>query len=101
MVHNLVHKFNTMLVVSSRTFRDYQKKYLDLATKERVIIKRKVGFFELVPRGESIPDNPSPSNDPYWDDPRNIAELKRSMKEADSGEFITLHKEDIDKFLGI
>jgi len=59
-----------MLVVSSREFRDSQKKYFDLAVKERVVIKRKNEFLELVPRGNSIPENPSPSNDPWFDDPR-------------------------------
>ena len=48
-----------MLVVSSREFRDSQKKYFDLAVKERVVIKRKNEFLELVPRGNNIPENPS------------------------------------------
>lgn len=29
-------------------------------------------LIELVPRGEVIPESVSPSNDPYFDDPRNI-----------------------------
>lgn len=43
-----------MIVVSSREFRDNQKKFFDLAEKERVVIKRKSQFMELVPRGETI-----------------------------------------------
>ena len=74
-----------MIVVSSRTLRENQKKYFDLATKERVIIKRKLEFLELVPRGRSIPESVSPSNDPYYDDTRNVEELERRIKNLKEG----------------
>lgn len=32
--------------------------------------------------------NPSPSGDPWFDDPRNIAELSRRIKEYEAGESI-------------
>ena len=51
-----------MLVVSSREFRDQQKKYLELSEKKRVIIKRKQDFIELIHRGHSIPESASPIN---------------------------------------
>jgi hypothetical protein len=95
-------KLKEMLVVSSREFRDSQKKYLDLAAKERVVIKRKNEFVELVPRGTNIPDNPSPSNDPWFDDPRNIEELERRLKKSESGDksegVVLTSKEDIKTF---
>ena len=95
-------KFKEMLVVSSREFRDNQKKYFDLAAKERVVIKRKNEFLELVPRGNSIPENPSPSNDPWFDDPRNIEELERRLKKHESGDksggIVLTTKEDIKAF---
>lgn len=50
-----------MIVVSSREFRDNQKKFLDLAEVQRVVIKRKNQYLELVPRGNMIPENVSPS----------------------------------------
>ena len=46
-----------MIVVSSREFRDNQKKFLDLAEVQRVVIKRKNQYLELVPRGNMIPEN--------------------------------------------
>ncbi len=52
-----------MLVISNSIFRGSQKQYYDLAQKERVLINRKSNYFELVPCGHTIPDNPSPSND--------------------------------------
>jgi antitoxin YefM len=95
-------KLKEMLVVSSREFRDSQKKYFDLAAKERVIIKRKNEFLELVPRGNNIPENPSPSNDPWFDDPRNIEELERRLKKSESGDksegVVLTSKEDIKVF---
>jgi antitoxin YefM len=82
-----------MLVISSRTFRDSQKKYFDLAKKERVIIKRKDEYMELVPRGNVIPDNPSPSNDPWFNDPRNIEALNYSLEQAKNGQTTILTKD--------
>lgn len=79
-----------MLVISSRTFRDSQKKYFDLAKRERVIIKRKDEFMELVPRGNVIPDNPSPSNDPWFNNPMNIEALNHSIEQAKNGQTVTL-----------
>jgi hypothetical protein len=79
-----------MLVISSRAFRDSQKKYFDLAKRERVIIKRKDEFMELVPRGNVIPDNPSPSNDPWFNNPMNIEHLNRAIEQAKNGQTITL-----------
>ena len=99
----MVHiNINKMLVVSSREFRDSQKKYFDLAVKERVVIKRKNEFFELVPRGNNIPENPSPSNEQWLDDPRNIEELERRLKKHESGDksgdIVLRNKEDIKAF---
>ncbi len=89
-----------MQVISSRTFRDSQKKYLDLATHERVIIKRNNVYLELVPRGNTIPENPSPSLDVWFDDPKNIELLNQSVEQAENGQAITLSKEMQQKLLG-
>ncbi|GBU08756.1 hypothetical protein AwDysgo_20870 [Bacteroidales bacterium] len=82
-----------MIVVSSREFRDSQKKYFDLAATERVIIKRKDDYLEIVSRGKSIPESPSPSNDPYFDDPRNIERILLSSAQIATGETSVLTKE--------
>ena len=89
-----------MLVISSRAFRDSQKKYFDLAKRERVIIKRKDEFMELVPRGNAIPDNPSPSLDPWFDNPKNLEALNRSIEQAKNGQTVTLTKEMQQELLG-
>lgn len=89
-----------MLVISSRAFRDSQKKYFDLAKRERIIIKRKNEFMELVPRGNVIPDNPSPSNDPWFNDPRNIEALDRAILQTKEGKVTRVSgKEELKAFL--
>lgn len=89
-----------MIVVSSREFRDNQKKFFDLAEKERVVIKRKNQFMELVPRGEVIPESVSPSNDPYFDDPRNIEAILRGIQQAKEGKTTKLTPELRNELFG-
>ena len=92
-----------MLVISSREFRDSQKKYLEMAKVDRVIIKRNNEYIELVPRGSIIPDNPSPGNDPYFNEPGNIAELQRRISALEQGipNSTTLTKEKQKELLGL
>jgi len=68
-----------MKVISSREFRDSQKKYLDLATSE----------------------NPSPSNDPYFDNPYNISQIEIAIQEVKEGKISPLTKENQKGLLGI
>ena len=75
-----------MIVVSTREFRANQKKFFDLAEVQRVIIKRKDQFLEIVPRGNTIPESISPSNDPYFDNPRNIERILESSGQAKNGQ---------------
>jgi hypothetical protein len=82
--HYWYAKIKDMLIVSSREFRDSQKKYLDLAKTDRIIIKRNNEYIELVST-DSISENPSPSNDPFFDDRRNIEELKRRITALEEG----------------
>ena len=55
-----------------------------------------------MPRGNNIPENQSPSNDPWFDDPRNIEELERRLKKHKSGDksgnIVLTSKEDIKVF---
>lgn len=89
-----------MIVISSREFRENQKKYFDLAQIQRVIIKRKDQFLELVSHGNSIPESVSPSNDPFFDDPRNIEEILKASKEAKEGKTVKLTPELKDELFG-
>lgn len=91
--HNGTQYKNIMIVVSSREFRQHQKKFLDLAKVQRVIIKQKKQFLEIVPRGETIPENPSPSNDPYFDDPRNIEAILKASEQVKNEQTVKLTPE--------
>jgi hypothetical protein len=89
-----------MIVISSREFRDNQKKFFDLAEVQRVIIKRKKQFLEIVPRGEIIPESPSPSNDPYFDDPRNIEAILKASEHVRNGKTIKYTPELREELFG-
>lgn len=83
-------KHRDMIVITTREFRENQKKFFDLAEVQRVIIKRKNQFLELVPRGEAIPESVSPSNDTYFDDPRNIEDIVKASEQARNGQTVKL-----------
>lgn len=81
------------ITISPTELRANQKKYFDMAENTRVFVKRGRKLIELV-ISDGISMNPSPSNDPWFDDPRNIAELSRRIKEYEAGKsnFVTLDK---------
>jgi antitoxin YefM len=85
-----------MLVISSREFRDHQKKYFELVdNNEQIIVQRaKNKAYAVVPITET---------DRYFSNPAVQKHLKESMAQADRGEFPVILKtaEDIDKFLGL
>jgi len=90
-----------MKVISSKEFRDSQKKYLDMAATERIIIKRKNEFLEIVHRGISIPDNPSPGNDSFFDDLQNIERIEKALQQVKDGKVSELTREDQKELLGL
>lgn len=92
--------FRVMIVVTSREFRDNQKKFLDLAKVERVIIKQRNQFLEIVHRGETIPENPSPSNDSYFDNPQNIEAILKASEQIKEGQSVKLTPELHEKLFG-
>lgn len=81
------------ITISPTELRANQKKYFDMAENTRVFVKRGKKLIELVV-SDGISMNPSPSGDPWFDDPRNIAELSRRIKEYEAGEmeFVTLEE---------
>lgn len=89
-----------MIVISSREFRDNQKKFFDLAEVQRVFIKRKNQFLELVPRGNVIPESVSPSNDPYFDDPQNVEAILKAKEQVQNGQTVVLSSELRNKLFG-
>ncbi|MFA6831226.1 MAG: prevent-host-death protein [Bacteroidaceae bacterium] len=89
-----------MIIVNSREFRENQKKYFDLAEVQRVIIKRKDKFMELVSHGNTIPEGISPSNDSYFDNPRNIEDIEKGLKQAKEGKIVKLTPSLRDELFG-
>jgi len=72
-----------MTVVSSKVFSTNPIHYLNLAISESVAIKRGKILFQITP---TFPlENPSPSDDPYYANPKNIVELERRMEEMRNG----------------
>ncbi len=70
-----------MLLVSVSDFRSNLSKYLRLAATELVSVKTKHGIFDIKPSTE-VRTNPSPSGDPFWDVPENLAALDKAIEEA-------------------
>ncbi|GHT65817.1 hypothetical protein AGMMS50239_26310 [Bacteroidia bacterium] len=105
-----------MVIVSTREFRDKQKKYLDLAEEERVLIKRGKKYINLFVTNEpddnfvnetwikeflSIPEeyrcNPfeiSPSGDLFWADKRNIELVREGERQIKEGKFTRITSDE-------
>lgn len=83
-----------MLVISSREFRENQKKYLDLADdNQQVIIQRGKGkAYVLTPVGEK---------DQYFMDPQVMADVKEGIAQYRAGETTKVDKADFDQLLGL
>ena len=65
-----------MTIINSRVFSENPIYYLNLSNNEEVAVKRGKKMYWIKPQEDEV-ENLSPSGDPYWADPRNIAELKR------------------------
>jgi len=83
-----------MLVISSREFRENQKKYFDLIDqKEQVIVQRgKNKSYALVPIDETVK---------YFSEPEIMERLEQSIEEAKRGDLITVNPEKIAQLLGL
>lgn len=114
-----------MVVISPTELRNEQKKYLDLAEKERVVVKRGKKFIHLnvsnkVDEAENemqewledffaIPEeyrcnpfNVSPSGDVFFADKRNLDAIERGLKDAREGRVIEINGiEEFRKMLGL
>jgi hypothetical protein len=83
-----------MLVISSREFRENQKKYFDLIdNNEQVIVQRgKNKAYFLKPVSDS---------EIYFAEPEIKLRLEKSIAEAEKGDLISVKKEDIKILLGL
>ena len=90
-----------MTIVSSKTFSSNPIHYLNLSKRESIAVKRGKVLFQI--RVIHQFDNPSPSNDPYYSNPENIAELVRRIEEIKSGDatFSVLTPEKQKELLGL
>jgi hypothetical protein len=90
-----------MTTISSRAFSANPIHYLNLAVRESVAVKRGRMIFRIMPEPQS--ENISPSGDPYWDDPRNVQDLKEYDKLRAEGKMKTVAvlktSEDIKNYM--
>lgn len=101
-----------MRIVTSREFRDHQKKYFEMVdNNEQIIVKRKNRAYKLVPVSDDdmlvdIPKeyrcNPyeiSPSGDVFWADKRNIEKVKKAIENKENIAVTLKSADDIKNFL--
>ena len=82
-----------MVIVTSREFRDNQKKYFDMVdNNEQIIVKRKNRAYKLVPVSDDdmLVDIPkeyrcdpyelSSSGDTFWADKRNVEKVRKAIE---------------------
>jgi len=86
-----------MLVISTRELTQNQNKFFEIANKQRVIIKRKNRFFQIVDLGEMIPE----LDDTYMTKEEMFAKIDEGIAEYKAGKTKTLDPKDINSFLGL
>ena len=85
-----------MLVISTRELTQNQNKFFEMANEQRVIIKRRNKFFQIVDLGEMIPE----LNDTYMTKEEMFAKIDEGIAEYKAGKTKTLSsKEEIHNFL--
>jgi len=86
-----------MLVISTRELTQNQSKFFEIANKQRVIIKRKKRFFQIVDLGEMIPE----LNDSLVSREKMYAKIDKGIEEYRQGKTKKLDINNINSFLGI
>jgi len=86
-----------MLVISTRELTQNQSKFFEIANKQRVIIKRKKRFFQIVDLGEMIPE----LNDSLISREKMYAKIDKGIEEYKQGKTKKLDINNINSFLGI
>ncbi len=83
-----------MLVISSREFRDNQKKYLDLADEdEHIIIQRG--------KNKAYVLSPVSGGDRFLMDPKVKEHILKGIAQHKAGQTTRVDPEDFDKLLGL
>jgi len=86
-----------MLVISTRELTQNQNKFFEMADKQRIIIKRKNRFFQLVDLGEMIPE----VNDSIMSKEEMYAKIDKGIEAYKQGKTKKLDANNIHSFLGI
>ena len=86
-----------MLVISTRELTQNQNKFFEMANKQRIIIKRKSRFFQIVDLGETIPE----LDDTYMTKEEMFAKIDKGIEEYKQGKTKKLDIDNINSFLGI
>jgi len=83
-----------MIVISSREFRDNQKKYFDLIDNdEQIIVQRgKNKSYKLVPVVQ---------NDTLMTEEEFYAKIDKGIQQAKEGKVVRVSKEELKSFLGL
>jgi antitoxin YefM len=83
-----------MLVISSKEFRDNQKKYFDLVDQnQQVIVQRgKDKAYALVPINDE---------DRFFLDPKVIEDVLEGIEDYKAGRVIKVKEADLDQLLGL
>jgi hypothetical protein len=84
-----------MLVISTRELTQNQNKFFEIANNQRVIIKRKKRFFQLVDLGETIPEY----DDTYMSEEQLYAKIDNGIEEYKQGKAKKLDIENVHSFL--
>jgi hypothetical protein len=71
-----------------------------LAEKEKVVVRRGGKIIELVVSDE-VSTNPSPSADPWFDDPGNMASVNRGIEDEKNGQMREFSSGELRALLGI
>lgn len=100
-----------MRIITSREFRDHQKKYFEMVdNNEQIIVKRKNRAYKLVPVSDDDmlvdipkefrcdPYDVSPSGDMFWADKRNVEKVKNAIKDKEVALRLS-SKDEIKNFL--
>jgi hypothetical protein len=94
-----------MLVISSVEFEKTPTKYCEMATKNSVFVQYANNYIKLsltkrLPRKTKNHNNPSPSGDIWFDDPKNLAIVEEGIRDltGKSGALIK-GKQDLARFL--
>ncbi len=77
-------------------------KYLQMARTESIAIRSKAGIFNITLNTEIQTVNPSPSNDPYFDNEANLRDIEIGLEEASKGNYkLCSSEEELKLIMGL